>query len=71
MSANTKLEADGTCNLCKKVSSPNEHIECFICKSNFHAVCTEINNDDKVATKTMVAGRFPAEQNKKKFHVSM
>ena len=25
MSANIKLEADGTCNLCKKVSAPNEH----------------------------------------------
>ena len=54
MSANNKLEADGTCNVCTKISLPNEHTQCFICKENFHVVCSSTSNEDKVATKTTV-----------------
>lgn len=54
MTANVKLDPDGKCNLCKKISSQNEHVQCFTCRSNFHAVCSSVSNDDKLATKTTV-----------------
>ena len=66
MSINVKLDADGNCNLCKNTSLPNEHVECFICNSSFHAVCSSINNEDKMATKTTVVN-FLMSSTKKNF----
>jgi hypothetical protein len=54
MAAIIKMDPSGTCNLCKKISLPNEHVECFICKFSFHAVCPNASNDDKLAAKTSI-----------------
>ena len=51
-----KLDGDGNCAACGKLSLQGEHIQCFTCKDNFHVVCTAAGADDKVATKTTVSG---------------
>lgn len=66
MTSNVKLDPDGKCNLCKKISTPNEHVECFTCRSSFHAVCSSVGNDDKLATKTTVTN-FLLSSTKKNF----
>ena len=66
MSASIKLDDKGNCTLCNKVSGPNEHVECFICKHYFHAVCSRTGSEDKVATKTTVAN-FLLGSTKKNF----
>ena len=53
MSVDTKLDGAGNCGLCKKVSGLNEHLECRICKNNFHVVCASL--ESKIATKTTVS----------------
>ena len=54
MSVNTKLDAKGLCTLCKKLSLPNEHVECCTCSGNFHVICSGLSKDDKLANKTTV-----------------
>ena len=54
MSINIKLQPDGKCNNCSKVSGPNENVECYVCKVHFHVICSETNKEDQVATKTTV-----------------
>ena len=66
MTSNVKLDVDGQCLLCKKVSLPNECVECFVCKTSFHAVCPNTNNEEKLATKTTVAN-FLLSSTKKNF----
>jgi hypothetical protein len=66
MTSNVKLDPDGKCNLCKKVSLATEHVECFVCRSSFHAVCPNTSNDDKLATKTTVTN-FLLSSTKKNF----
>ena len=66
MTSNVKLDPDGKCNLCKKTSSINEHVQCIVCKDNFHAVCPSVSNDDKLATKTTVVN-FLLSSTKKNF----
>ena len=66
MSLNIKLDADGSCNLCKKTSLPNEHVGCFICYCQFHAVCPNVGADHKLATKTTISN-FNFNSTKKNF----
>ena len=66
MSANIKLQDDGKCNHCKRYSQPNEHVQSFICKENFHAVCPDTRNEVKVATKTTVIN-FLLDSTKRNF----
>ena len=54
MSDQYKLNADGNCPTCSKLSVQGEHIQCFSCNESFHAICSSASNDDKVGTKTMV-----------------
>ena len=66
MTASVKLDPDGKCILCKKTSSINEHVQCIICKDNFHAVCPSVSSEDKLATKTTVQN-FLLSSTKKNF----
>jgi len=66
MTSNVQLDPDGNCNLCKKISAPNEHVQCLICRFSFHAVCSSVSNDDKLATKTTVTN-FLLGSTKKNF----
>ena len=54
MTASVKQDPDGKCILCKKTSSINEHVQCNMCKDNFHAVCSSVSSEDKLAMKTTV-----------------
>ena len=66
MTVNVKLDPDGKCNLCSKVSLQTEHVQCYMCKSNFHAICPNISNEEKLATKTTV-NNFLLSSTKKNF----
>ena len=66
MTSNVKLNPGGICNLCKKVSAPNEHVQCLVCKNSFHAICPNVSNDDKLATETTVTN-FLLSSTKKNF----
>ena len=50
-----KLDKDGNCPTCGKLSVQGEHIQCYTCCDHFHAVCSAASPDDKVATKTTVS----------------
>ena len=45
---------DGTCQSCKSNSHTGECVQCFTCESYFHAICESNNNDNKLASKTMI-----------------
>ena len=51
-----KLDGNGNCPSCSKLSVQGEHLRCFACEEHFHVVCTAASPDDKVATKTTVSG---------------
>ena len=67
MSQDLKLDSNGNCPFCNKMSAVNEHVCCYTCKSMFHAVCAEKRNDDKLATKTNVINFLQASAKKKNF----
>ena len=50
-----KIADDSTCQSCAKIPSQAECVKCFSCQSVFHALCENANNDNKVATKSMIA----------------
>ena len=54
MSTNIKLDANGLCTTCMKISGPNELVECFTCSGNFHVSCSAVPKDEKTANKTLV-----------------
>ena len=49
-----KLDGDGNCGACNKLSLRGESVQCYTCKGLFHVVCESAQGDDKVATKTTV-----------------
>ena len=51
-----KIDDVGHCKSCKKVPAPGETVQCYACRGIIHAVCSEANTDNRVATKTMVSG---------------
>ena len=61
-----KLDDDGNCPSCSKLSGQGEFLKCFTCKANFHVVCSVAGNDDKVATKTTISS-FSLSSTKKNF----
>ena len=50
-----KIDGDGKCSACNSLSVRGEHVQCFACKDYFHAVCSSVNADTRVGTKTMVS----------------
>ena len=50
-----KLNEDGECPACNKLSLRGENIKCYSCKSLFHVICDGAQGDDKVATKTTIS----------------
>ena len=54
MGDNFKLDGDGNCRACNKLSLREESVECYTCNGLFHVVCDGAKGDDKVATKTTV-----------------
>ena len=49
-----KLDSDGNCGACNKLSLREESVQCYTCNGLFHVVCEHAQGDDKVATKTTV-----------------
>ena len=49
-----KLDEDGTCGACNKLSLRGESVQCHTCKGLFHVACESAQGDDKVATKTTI-----------------
>ena len=49
-----QLNNEGECCTCENIALELEIVNCTLCKSNFHAVCTANSNDNKWATKSMV-----------------
>ena len=54
MSDKFKLDEDGKCLSCNKLSMKGENIQCYSCKGLFHVICDNAQGDEKVATKTTV-----------------
>ena len=54
MTSNVKLDPGDIHNLCNEVSAHNEHVQCLVCNKSFYAICPNVCNDDKLATKTTV-----------------
>ena len=50
-----KLDDDGNCGACNKLSLRGESVQCYTCKGLFHVVCESAQGDDKVATKTTIS----------------
>ena len=49
-----KLDEDGNCPSCNKLSLRGENVPCYTCKGLFHAICESAQGDDKIATKTTI-----------------
>ena len=49
-----KLDDDGNCGACNKLSLRGESVQCHTCKGLFHVACESAQGDDKVATKTTI-----------------
>ena len=49
-----KIDEDGNCSACNKLSLRGENIPCYSCHGLFHAICDSAHGDDKVATKTTI-----------------
>ena len=54
MSEDFIITVDGTCQSCKSNSHTGECVQCFTCECYFHAICESTNNDNKLASKTMI-----------------
>ena len=52
MAMQTKLNADGICSLCDKLSLTLESIQCFTCKLHFHTVCPNAGEAETLGTKS-------------------
>ena len=55
MSMAYKVNDDSTCRSCSKVPEQDECIQCFMCKSVFHALCEDCDGADRLGSKTMVS----------------
>ena len=51
-----KIVDVGHCKSCRKVPAPDETVQFYALRGIVHAVCSEANTDNRVATKTMVSG---------------
>lgn len=49
-----KLNEDGNCPACKKLSLKGQHISCYTCKGLFHVICDLAVGDEKVAPQTTI-----------------
>ena len=49
-----KLDDNGHCPCCNKLSLESEHVQCYSCKRLVHAICNAAVGDERIATKTMV-----------------
>ena len=49
-----KLDENGHCPCCNKLSVEGEHVQCYSCKRLVHAICTAATGDERIATKTTV-----------------
>ena len=49
-----KLETDGTCPSCNELSNVGENLKCCMCNSIIHGLCPNMNEDDKVGTKSLI-----------------
>ena len=54
MSETYKVGDDSTCPSCTHLVAHGESVQCFICKSLFHAICESTNNDTKLGTNTLI-----------------
>lgn len=54
MSETVKIDEGSECASCKTTPITEQVVQCFICKSYFHALCEAAGNDFKVGTQTMV-----------------
>ena len=61
-----ELNKEGMCTACEEVSLEAEYVHCAICDKKFHVVCPEAKNDDKWATKSMIA-TYKSPSTKKNF----
>ena len=65
MSLTVKLDV-GRCPGCDETPSNDQCVQCYICKSRFHAVC-DIAKDTQVGTKTMVKAFVSSASTKSNF----
>ena len=54
MSDQFKCDNSGTCNSCKEVVTAEENLECFFCKGVFHGSCSNMAQEEKPGTKSLV-----------------
>ena len=60
------INDSGVCCGCDETPSPGECVQCFVCKSLFHAICDKAGNDIKLGAKTMIT-TFLAQSTKNNF----
>ena len=66
MAETFKVDVNSVCPACTETPPAAECIQCFRCKSVFHAICENTNNDTKLATNTLIKG-FHAPSTKPNF----
>ena len=49
-----KVNEDSKCPTCTETPAQHECVQCTVCKSVFHAICTQIQGDNKLCTQSMV-----------------
>ena len=49
-----KCDSSGTCNSCKEVVMAEENLECFFCKGVYHGSCSNMAQEEKPGTKSLV-----------------
>ena len=66
MSETVKIDDGSECASCKTTPIAEQVVQCFVCKSHFHAHCDAAGNDFKLGTQTMVK-TFLAQSTKQNF----
>lgn len=66
MSEMVKINDASECLACKTIPIPEQVVQCFVCKSHYHATCDSAAKEYHLGTKTMVK-TFLAESTKSNF----
>ena len=54
MSEVIQIDDGSLCSACKTTPVAEQVVQCFVCKTNFHAVCDAGGNENQLGSKTMV-----------------
>ena len=66
MAEEFKVGEDSICHSCALVPSQDECIKCYTCKTVFHGICENVEDDTKVGNQTLIK-QFHSKNTKNNF----